>query len=144
MSVCTYIMYISDREHISETRRPLNYTRFSVHVACGRGSVQAILTQLRQFVISYIFPLLWMSFCLSPLSNFELTDHDFLHVGRPWSYSSPGTEKQGHRVIVSEVSNAVGLTSILDRRQFFKSSSRTKITDTIYNFNHTRFTTTIL
>ena len=57
LSVCTYIMYISDRQHISETRRPLNYTRFSVHVACGRGSVQAILRQRCQFVISYIFPL---------------------------------------------------------------------------------------
>jgi len=52
LSVCLHV-----RSHISKITRP-NFTKFSVHVTCGRDSVL-----IRRQCDSYVLPVLWMTSC---------------------------------------------------------------------------------
>ena len=53
LSVCLYVC-VSVRQHISATTW-LNFTKFSVHVACGRGS------GIWWYFTSYVLPVVWMT-----------------------------------------------------------------------------------
>jgi len=57
MSLCFVRLFARIRSHISKTTRP-NFTKFSVHVTCGRGSISSDGNAIR-----CVLPVLWLTSC---------------------------------------------------------------------------------